>query len=82
MLGDALAQSFVRLDELTLVIKPQHYESVMRTLREVKFSGSVVPDHVPELAGDKGIRPRGTAYCIAAMRAMLGRAKREPWNTL
>jgi NADH-quinone oxidoreductase subunit C len=34
VLGDALAQSFVRLDELTLVIKPQHYESVMRTLRD------------------------------------------------
>jgi len=33
-LGDALAQSFVRLGELTLVVKPQHYESAMRTLRD------------------------------------------------
>jgi len=33
-LGDALAQSFVRLGELTLVIKPQQYESAMRTLRD------------------------------------------------
>ncbi len=33
-LGDALVQSFVRLGELTLVVKPQHYESAMRTLRD------------------------------------------------
>ena len=34
VLGNALAQSFVRLGELTLIIKPQHYESAMRTLRD------------------------------------------------
>ena len=34
VLGDALAQSFVRLGELTLIIKPQHYETAMRTLRD------------------------------------------------
>ena len=34
MLGDALTQSFVRLGELTLVVRPQHYESAMRTLRD------------------------------------------------
>ena len=33
-LGDALAQSSVRLGELTLVIKPQHYALAMRTLRD------------------------------------------------
>jgi len=33
-LGDALVQSIVRLGELTLVIKPQQYESAMRTLRD------------------------------------------------
>jgi NADH-quinone oxidoreductase subunit C len=33
-LGDALVQSLVRLGELTLVIKPQQYESAMRTLRD------------------------------------------------
>ena len=51
--------------------------AVMKTLREVRFSGSVVPDHVPELAGDEGIRPAGTAYCIACMRGLLQRANRE-----
>jgi NADH-quinone oxidoreductase subunit C len=33
-LGDALLQSFVRLGELTLVVKPEHYESAMRALRD------------------------------------------------
>lgn len=33
-LGDALVQSFVRLGELTLVVKAQHYEAAMRTLRD------------------------------------------------
>jgi mannonate dehydratase len=51
--------------------------AVMKTLREARFSGSMVPDHVPELAGDKGIRKAGTAYCIASMRTMLRRANEE-----
>jgi len=34
VLGDALTQSFVRLGELTLIIKPQHYASAMRILRD------------------------------------------------
>jgi len=34
VLGDALVQSFVRLGELTLVIKPRHYETAMHTLRD------------------------------------------------
>jgi mannonate dehydratase len=50
---------------------------VMRTLREVGFNGAMEPDHVPQLAGDRGIRPAGTAYCIACMRAWLRRANEE-----
>ncbi len=50
---------------------------VMRALREVRFSGAAVPDHVPELAGDSGIRRAGTAYCVAYMRALLRRANEE-----
>lgn len=50
---------------------------VMKALRKVRFSGIVVPDHVPELAGDTGIRRAGTAYCIAYMRALLRRANEE-----
>lgn len=50
---------------------------VMKMLREVGFNGAMEPDHVPLLAGDKGIRPAGTAYCIATMRAWLRRANEE-----
>lgn len=50
---------------------------VMKTLRKAKFNGTVVPDHVPEFAGDKGIRRAGTAYCIAYMRSLLRRANEE-----
>jgi mannonate dehydratase len=50
---------------------------VMKALRQVRFSGTVVPDHVPQLAGDTGIRRAGTAYCIAYMRALLRRANEE-----
>ena len=51
--------------------------AVMRDLRKVKFSGAVMPDHVPALVGDEGIRRAGTAYCIANMRALLARANAE-----
>ena len=34
MLGDALVQSFLRLGELTLVVRPQAYAAAMRTLRD------------------------------------------------
>jgi len=50
---------------------------VMKTLRQVRFSGAVEPDHVPRLAGDSGLLRAGTAYCIASMRAMLRRANEE-----
>jgi mannonate dehydratase len=50
---------------------------VMKALREVKFSGSAEPDHVPQLSGDKGLLRSGTAYCIAYMRALLRRANEE-----
>lgn len=50
---------------------------VMKALRKVKFNGSVVPDHVPHLAGDQGMLRAGTAYCIANMRALLRRANEE-----
>lgn len=50
---------------------------VMKALRQVHFSGAVEPDHVPQLAGDSGLRRAGTAYCIAYMRALLRRANEE-----
>jgi mannonate dehydratase len=50
---------------------------VMKSLRQVKFSGAVEPDHVPRLAGDTGVLRAGTAYCIAYMKALLRRANEE-----
>jgi mannonate dehydratase len=50
---------------------------VMKALRKVRFSGSMVPDHIPALAGDTGGRRAGLAYCIAYMRALLRRANEE-----
>ncbi|MCC6366800.1 MAG: mannonate dehydratase [Bryobacterales bacterium] len=50
---------------------------VMKALRKVRFNGTAVPDHVPQLAGDRGIRRAGTAYCIAYMRSLLRRANEE-----
>jgi mannonate dehydratase len=50
---------------------------VMKALRQVRFSGSVEPDHVPRLAGDSGLLRAGTAYCMAYMRALLRRANEE-----
>ncbi len=34
VLGEALVESFVRLDELTLVVKAQHYAAAMLALRD------------------------------------------------
>ena len=51
--------------------------AVMKALRQVKFNGSIVPDHVPEFAGHKGMRRAGVAYCIAQMRSLLLRANEE-----
>ncbi len=51
--------------------------AVMKALRQARFSGSIVPDHIPALAGDRGINRGGTAYCLTYMRALLRRANDE-----
>jgi mannonate dehydratase len=50
---------------------------VMKTLCEVGYAGVIVPDHIPQLAGDDGFRRAGVAYCIACMRGWLHRAMQE-----
>ena len=50
---------------------------VIKTLREINYTGVIVPDHIPELAGDAGFRRAGVAYCIACMRTWLHRAMVE-----
>jgi mannonate dehydratase len=50
---------------------------VMKAFRQVRFSGSMVPDHIPAFAGDRGMNRAGTAYCITYMRSLLRRANEE-----
>lgn len=47
---------------------------VMKTLREVEFSGAVIADHVPGMVGHRNV---GWAYSMAYMKAMLERAEGE-----
>jgi len=47
---------------------------IMRALHRVGFSGPLVPDHIPQLAGDGNSRRAGLAYCIAYLRALIERA--------
>jgi mannonate dehydratase len=49
---------------------------VMKALRQVRCTGSLIPDHYPGLAGDKNHR-LAEAYSIAYMRALLRRANEE-----
>jgi len=46
-------------------------QRVMRVLHEVGYAGAIVPDHIPQLAGDDAFRRAGLAYCIAVMRTWL-----------
>jgi mannonate dehydratase len=50
---------------------------VLRTLREVKYNHGIVPDHIPQLAGDGPEKRAGLAYCIACMKQWLKRANDE-----
>lgn len=55
----------------------QDMSAVMKALRQVKFSGTAQPDHIPLFAGDDKFRRAGVAYAIANMRTMLRQANRE-----
>ena len=51
---------------------------VMKALRQVRYNGPLVPDHVPGLQDDpKGVGRAGLAYCIAYIRALLQAANEE-----
>jgi mannonate dehydratase len=50
---------------------------VVKALRQVRFNGSMVPDHIPQLNGDDRFRRAGHAYCVSNMRALLRRANEE-----
>jgi mannonate dehydratase len=49
---------------------------VMKAFRRARSTASLIPDHYPALAGDKGHHIADT-YSIAYMRALLRRANQE-----
>ena len=45
--------------------------AALETLREVGFDGMVIPDHVPQLEGEREWQPSGRAYTIGYLKGML-----------
>ena len=45
--------------------------AVMRTLKEVGFTGFMIDDHVPHMIGDSPWGHRGRAYAIGYLTALL-----------
>ena len=52
----------------------QDMHEVMRALREVKFDGCIIPDHIPSMLGGHRV---GVAYSIAYMRALVQAVNNE-----
>ena len=52
----------------------QDMHEIMRMLREVKFDGCIIPDHIPNMLGGYRV---GAAYSIAYMRALLQAVNNE-----
>ncbi|MGC9348506.1 MAG: mannonate dehydratase [Anaerolineae bacterium] len=51
---------------------------VMRTLKEVGFTGFLLPDHVPHIAGDSPWGHRAWAHAIGYIQAMLEAVEKMP----
>ncbi|MEZ4678642.1 MAG: mannonate dehydratase [Caldilineaceae bacterium] len=52
----------------------QDMYEVMKALREVKFDGCIIPDHIPNMLGGHRV---GVAYSIAYMRALVQAVNNE-----
>ena len=50
---------------------------VMKTLKEVGFTGFMIPDHVPHMIDDTAWNHRGRALTIGYMTAMLEMVNRD-----
>lgn len=51
--------------------------AVMKALKETGFTGFMISDHVPQMAGDTAWGHRGRAYAIGYMTALLERVNAE-----
>lgn len=62
--GDQFAECFIGEGNLAIT-------TVMRTLREVGFTGCLIDDHVPHMVGDEGWSPRGRLYSTGYLMGLL-----------
>jgi mannonate dehydratase len=62
--GDQFAECFLGEGNLDVT-------AVLRALKEVGFTGCLIDDHVPHLAGDEGWAPRGRAYSTGYLMGLL-----------
>ena len=43
----------------------------MRALKEVGYTGTIMPDHTPKVAGDNRWGARGRAFALGYMKALM-----------
>jgi mannonate dehydratase len=63
-IGDSFAECFIGEGNLDIT-------TVMRTLKEVGFTGCLIDDHVPHMVGDTGWAPHGRAYATGYLMGLL-----------
>ena len=66
--GDAFAECFIGEGNFNVT-------TVMRTLKEVGFTGCLIDDHVPRMVGDEGWNARGRAYSTGYLMGLLRAVK-------
>jgi mannonate dehydratase len=62
--GDQFAECFIGEGNFNVT-------QVLRTLKEVGFTGPLIDDHVPHMVGDEGWAPRGRAYSTGYLMGLL-----------
>ena len=62
--GDQFAECFIGEGNLDVT-------TVLRTLKEVGFTGFMIDDHVPQMVGDTGWNERGRAYATGYLMGLL-----------
>jgi mannonate dehydratase len=63
-IGDEFAECFIGEGNVDVT-------TVMRTLKDVGFTGCMIDDHVPHMVGDAGWAPRGRAYSTGYLMGLL-----------
>ena len=63
-IGDAFAECFIGEGQVDIT-------AALRTLKDVGYTGCLIDDHVPHLAGDTGWAARGRAYSTGYIMGLL-----------